>query len=290
MILRSMKVRPFFLFCLILLSAGFASADDSVANGALADSFFKTTDLSAYQLEENNYKDQNLQTDWYASRDTSLGSFPKEFGRNFANLFSTGNLMPLVVGASATGVAYGLDDNVHHYFDGRERLEDAAEAGSFMGSPAVIVGGSAGLLLVGQFSSNAKFRGLTYDLAQGIALGGILTQGIKYAVGRVRPDGSNDASFVSGHTSSAFTVATILSRYYGPKVGIPAYFAAAFVGSARIEQNKHFLSDVVAGAALGYIVGKTVTRDLRKEPPRFMWSPMVSPKQKAIGLNMMFSF
>ena len=41
---------------------------------------------------------------------------------------------------------------------------------------------------------------------------------------------------------------------------VPAYLLAGLVGASRLEQDKHHLSDVVAGAALGYIVGRTVVR------------------------------
>jgi membrane-associated phospholipid phosphatase len=52
----------------------------------------------------------------------------------------------------------------------------------------------------------------------------------------------------------------LASRHYGPTVGIPAYIAATLIGVARLERDTHYLSDVVAGAILGYLVGITVTR------------------------------
>jgi hypothetical protein len=56
-------------------------------------------------------------------------------------------------------------------------------------------------------------------------------------------------------------MATVAEYHFGPKIGIPAYLAAGFIGASRLQSNKHYLSDVVAGAALGYIVGKTVVRE-----------------------------
>jgi membrane-associated phospholipid phosphatase len=52
----------------------------------------------------------------------------------------------------------------------------------------------------------------------------------------------------------------VAERHYGWTVGLPAYVAAGLVGASRIQQNKHFLSDVIAGATVGYIVGRTVVR------------------------------
>ena len=53
-------------------------------------------------------------------------------------------------------------------------------------------------------------------------------------------------------------VATVLHRYYGWKAGILDYSVASFVGIARLRENKHWASDVTAGATLGYIVGSSL--------------------------------
>jgi len=75
-------------------------------------------------------------------------------------------------------------------------------------------------------------------------------QTVKFSVNRTRPNGA-DRSFPSGHTSASFSSATYIHQRYGIKKGRIAYFAAAFVGWTRIQANKHYVSDVVAGAALG---------------------------------------
>jgi len=68
-------------------------------------------------------------------------------------------------------------------------------------------------------------------------------------VNRTRPNGGHQ-SFPSGHTASAFAGAAFLQRRYGWKVGVPACFAATFVGYSRVESHNHYTSDVVAGAAI----------------------------------------
>lgn len=73
---------------------------------------------------------------------------------------------------------------------------------------------------------------------------------LKYAVDRERPDGGRHA-FPSGHTASAFVGASFLQRRYGWRYGVPAYAAAGFVGWSRVHADKHHVSDVLAGAALG---------------------------------------
>lgn len=96
-----------------------------------------------------------------------------------------------------------------------------------------------------------------------IGVDGVLTYGMKKAVGRPRPydtylgviipykkEGS--LSFPSGHTSLAFTTATALSMKY-PKwyVIAPTYFWACSVGYSRMNLGVHYPSDVLAGAILG---------------------------------------
>ena len=84
----------------------------------------------------------------------------------------------------------------------------------------------------------------------------MLTYGIKYVVGRERPDKSNKRSFPSGHTSNSFLTATVAQEIYGSTVGVPAYLMATLSGLSRIQDNKHYLSDVIFGATLGIAVGK----------------------------------
>ncbi|GBD96397.1 MAG TPA: phosphatase PAP2 family protein [Nitrospirae bacterium] len=80
-----------------------------------------------------------------------------------------------------------------------------------------------------------------------------VTYALKLGVPDMRPDGSDNKSFVSGHTSAAFSGASFIQRRYGWKPGIPAYAAAAFVGWSRIEAKKHYIDDVARGAAIGIL-------------------------------------
>lgn len=74
---------------------------------------------------------------------------------------------------------------------------------------------------------------------------------LKYTVDKERPDGSDNQSFPSGHTSIAFQGASFIHKRYGLEYSIPAYVGAGFVAYSRIEADKHDVTDVVAGAALG---------------------------------------
>ena len=102
------------------------------------------------------------------------------------------------------------------------------------------------------------------------AIGGV----VKYSAGRARPFGENGkrafkpfafktvrASFPSGHTTSAFSIASVLaSRYDSSWVGIAAYGAASAAALQRVYSDKHWASDVFTGAVLGMVTGRTVVR------------------------------
>ena len=90
----------------------------------------------------------------------------------------------------------------------------------------------------------------------------------------MRPDGSSRSSFPSGHASGTFASATVLQRHYGWKVGIPAFGVASYVAASRLAENKHYLSDVVFGAAIGLTAGRTVTFGMGST--RFEVSPMAA--------------
>jgi len=94
---------------------------------------------------------------------------------------------------------------------------------------------------------------------------GIVTYAIKFTTMRTRPDKSNKHSFPSGHTSNSFLGATIIQNVYGKDIGIPAYILASITGLSRINDNKHYLSDVIFGAALGIGIGTAFNHLYEKE-------------------------
>lgn len=110
-----------------------------------------------------------------------------------------------------------------------------------------------------------------------IIASGILCPILKYTVGRARPNQSGqdsdefspfggDASFPSGHTTQAFTVASVLAFSYDdqPVIGGIAFAVAGGVGISRINDDMHYASDVLAGAILGTWVGYEVVHYNRR--------------------------
>lgn len=88
---------------------------------------------------------------------------------------------------------------------------------------------------------------------------GVMTYGLKRVIRRKRPldDTLGNPSLPSGHATIAFSAATILGYRY-PKWRIPLYIGAGLVGFSRIYLGRHYVSDVLAGAAIGTTMGVLV--------------------------------
>ena len=144
----------------------------------------------------------------------------------------------------------------------------------------------AGFGLYGILAKSQKVKTTTLLATQSVITATIVESVIKTISGRTRPNyynlfseaepsfkgpftslknspsgtGSN-SSFPSGHTAAAFAAATVFAVEYKNKPFIPiiAYSMATLVGVSRITENKHWTTDVVAGAALGYLTGRQIS-------------------------------
>jgi membrane-associated phospholipid phosphatase len=133
------------------------------------------------------------------------------------------------------------------------------EAGNIAGRFVIQAGAGFGLYAIARLADNQKLAAVGGDLVRAQILSQGIVQVGKMMTQRQRPDGSNSHSLPSGHTASAFATATVLQRHFGWKAGIPAYGFGAYVAAARLSANKHNLSDVLMGAAIGIAAGRTVT-------------------------------
>jgi membrane-associated phospholipid phosphatase len=118
---------------------------------------------------------------------------------------------------------------------------------------------SVGTWVLGRVMDKPKMSHLGMDLLRAQILTELLVQPVKFATHRERPDSSNDQSFPSGHAAMTFALATVIERHLGWKHSIAAYAIASYVAASRLHDNRHYLSDVVFGAAVGLIAGRTVT-------------------------------
>jgi membrane-associated phospholipid phosphatase len=222
----------------------------------------------------------------------TMGQLPTNLGRGLIGVFNGDNLVPLLVGGVASSTASFFDADTKQAAVGQLSWSDTFETA---GGPVYSTLFVAGMFTAGRFAGGPRFRAMTYDMLDAAVVNFTYTQILKVTVGRERPDGSDNQSFPSGHTSQAFAMATVAERHYGWKIGVPAYALAGLMGASRIHQDKHWLSDVVAGATLGYIAGRTVVR-LNSRPlerltsggAKLSVSPIVS--RRACGLQMSMVF
>jgi membrane-associated phospholipid phosphatase len=108
-----------------------------------------------------------------------------------------------------------------------------------------------------------------------------LTMVAKQAVRRHRPEGSGYA-FPSGHTTVSFASATVLQRHFGWRVGVPAYAIASYVAMSRVQMQRHYLSDVAFGAALGIAAGHSIRLGQQRQ---MELAPMFAPGGGGIQFN-----
>jgi membrane-associated phospholipid phosphatase len=122
-------------------------------------------------------------------------------------------------------------------------------------------------------------------LQLGISLGATeaITFGLKHTIHETRPNGRNDKSFPSGHTSFAFAAAGYLDERYGWQVGLPAFGMAGLVGLARVEAHEHHWYDAVAGAGLGTAAAFIATKPLNE-------NVRVTPWASGTGLTLLAKF
>jgi membrane-associated phospholipid phosphatase len=183
------------------------------------------------------------------------------------------NLTVLALGATTTMAAHPFDAQGAraHWSPG---VREALEPGQLVGSFAVQTTAGFATYLIGRTTHNAKVATVGADLFRANMLAQTTTQLIKFSTQRTRPDGTA-MSFPSGHASASFATATVLQSHFGWKAGIPAYAMATWVAASRVQGDRHFISDVVAGATVGILAGRTVT--VGHGRTKFAVAPMAAP-------------
>jgi hypothetical protein len=170
----------------------------------------------------------------------------------------------LGVGAAAAAAVHPRDDDVNQELQESNGVRRAFVPGKYLGQAWVQGGAAVGLYLVGRYamapdegSRTNKVSHLGFDLLRAdlVALG--LTYGVKVVARRDRPTGEC-CSFPSGHASVTFASAAVIERHFGYRGSLPMFAIAGYVSVSRLTDNRHFLSDVLFGSALGMASGWTV--------------------------------
>jgi membrane-associated phospholipid phosphatase len=171
----------------------------------------------------------------------------------------------LAVGGAAAAIAHPFDDNVNQRLTGNDAVSKFFAPGKYLGSVYVQAGTAVGLYAIGRYAmphaagqpKTNKVSHLGFDLLRAVTVSQVLTQVIKNTARRDRPTGECCA-FPSGHASAAFATASVFERHLGYRAAVPTFAIAAYVAASRLHDNRHFLSDVLFGGALGMASGWTV--------------------------------
>jgi membrane-associated phospholipid phosphatase len=171
-------------------------------------------------------------------------------------------------------------------------LNDVTYYGEKFGNPKYGTALSGLLYASGLIINDKELRLTGLMLAEAMFLNGIITQGLKIGLGRPRPylnEGSGhieflefefegkDQSLPSGHTSTAFTIATILSKRIDNIYASAALYSfASLTAFQRIYDDKHWFSDTVLGAAIGTLVGLKIVK---------LHSKLNTEKQEGLKIN-----
>lgn len=190
---------------------------------------------------------------------TGIHALFGNLGEDIKHLPALPNVYILAVGGGLAAAAHPGDLSFNakllsHY----DTVNTFFAPGKYLGNTPEQVALSVGTYVVGRWRDQPKVAHLGMDLLQAQILSEILVEPLKFAVHRERPDGSDHQSFPSGHASVTFATATVIERHLGWRKSIVGYAIASYVAMSRIHDNKHYLSDVIFGAAVGSVAGRTV--------------------------------
>ncbi|PYS86007.1 MAG: hypothetical protein DMF62_17290 [Acidobacteria bacterium] len=176
-------------------------------------------------------------------------------------------LIPL--GAATAGLV-ASDEFTASKLSSGGSLPGFSEKVSYGGTFWATGGVAAAFYIAGRAGHNVRARETGVLAAEALLNSGVVTQVLKLATQRPRPtvgDGSGQFftggnSFPSGHSSSAWSVATVIAYEYkcNTAVRFTAYAAATAVSLSRFGARKHFLSDILVGSAIGFYTGRYVYR------------------------------
>ena len=210
---------------------------------------------------------------------SSISDF-KEFPRRKSTLVF------LTFGALGALAVHPADHAVNRHLVGNATASRIFAPGKYLGGFTQFSVG-VGMYVIGRYALDPengtahtnKWSHLGFDLVRAQFLTQAFTQAIKQTVRRDRPTGEC-CSFPSGHSSATFATAAVLERHLGLRGAWPTIVVASYVAISRLHDNRHFLSDVVFGAALGTATGWTVVG--RHGRSSYAWMPVRTPGGMAI--------
>lgn len=197
---------------------------------------------------------------------------------------------------AATGVLLGTDRrSAQQLPNTRDQLAVSRHV-SQLGAEYSLIPIAAGLYLGGVLTGQSKLRKTGFLGAEALVDCLILSQVLKVTTGRQRPLEGDEGGhffhggdgFPSGHTLESFALASVIARQYHEKkvVAVLAYGLATAIGASRFTARQHFASDVIAGGAMGWFIGRYVSARHPEDgrPPAKTWlRPEVIPEFRPAG-------
>ncbi|MFQ5788992.1 MAG: phosphatase PAP2 family protein [Acidobacteriota bacterium] len=224
--------------------------------------------LAAAPAREDDHRQEELRKRFFDLRCSmgcdSIAQLPFRLATQTVDVFKAPeNQRTLGIGLAVALLAIPSDDDVRFSLAetqtlGRHR-DSVFEVGDIGGSRLGTFGAAGALYGIGLLTDRPQLKSTGKQAAEALLLTNLFVAGVKQAVRRQRPDGSDRQSFPSGHTANAFTLASVIHQNHGLKTALPAYAFATFVAYSRINDDRHFLSDVILGAAVGITIGRTVS-------------------------------
>jgi membrane-associated phospholipid phosphatase len=146
-----------------------------------------------------------------------------------------------------------------------------ARIGNGFGEPRYVLPAIGAGLLVGQIAGEGSVTRVALQAGAAVAIAGGVTTAVKFAIGRGRPEGDGDSdlfrplsgwsSFPSGHTAVAFALATTLAEETRePWADAALYGGATLTALARLNDDRHWSSDVFVGALVGHLSARWLSR------------------------------
>src|SRR5215510_14836635 len=248
------------------LSRAQTSEQSPVSEAALAPSLFGPSPSPLASYDADTLFAQQPAGPPPTPRHTGIKAMTKHHVTNFKYLPSKENLFWAGVGGGLALAAHPFDDDVNEKLVGNDTAKSIFKAGEVLGELGTLLGSASVVYAVGRIKDQPKVSHLGMDLIEALAMSEALTQSVKYATRRERPDGSSKNSFPSGHAADTFAFATALERHLNWRYSVPAYIFASYVAISRLPANRHWLSDAVFGSAVGIIAGRTVTSNESERP------------------------
>lgn len=193
--------------------------------------------------------------------------------------------------------SYFLDQSIRNFSQRNqtEFLDNVFFIDDYYGDRKIMVAGPLLLYATGFFTGNNDIKEMGLHSGQAILYAGVITAAIKEMVGRSRPSRNEgpehfkpfafreeSRSFFSGHASVTFAASTVMANEVDNLVWkVFWYGAASWVVGARIYHDRHWFSDVFAGALVGYAIGNFVSREATRNDKKIK----LSTSMAAYGKN-----